>query len=54
MRTMSSCQVNTSVVEVRAALTVNVATLLVTLPAELLKTTVNCEPLSEAVVAGVV
>lgn len=34
--------------------TVNIATLLVTLPAELLTTTVNCEPLSDAGSAGVV
>lgn len=34
--------------------TVSVAALLVTLPAELLTTTVNCAPLSEPVVAGVV
>ena len=37
-----------------AALTVSVAALLVTLPAELLTTTVNCAPLSEVVSAGVV
>ena len=37
-----------------AAVTVRVATLLVTLPAELLTTTVNCAPVSELVVAGVV
>jgi len=37
-----------------AAFTVSVAALLVTLPAELLTTTVNCAPLSELVVAGVV
>ena len=37
-----------------AALTVRVATLLVTLPAVLLTTTVNCAPLSELVVTGVV
>ena len=37
-----------------AAFTVSIAGLLVTLPAELLITTVNCDPLSEAVVAGVV
>jgi len=37
-----------------AALTVSVAVLLVTLPAVLLTTTVNCEPLSAEVVAGVV
>ena len=37
-----------------AALTVRVAALLVTLPAELLTITVNCAPLSELVVAGVV
>ena len=37
-----------------AALTVSVAALLVTLPAVLLTTTVNCEPLSAEVVAGVV
>ena len=36
------------------ALTVSVATLLVMLPAELLTTTLNCAPLSAAVVAGVV
>ena len=36
------------------ALTVSVATLLVTLPAVLLTTTVNCEPLSAEVVGGVV
>jgi len=36
-----------------AALTVRVAALLVTLPAVLLITTVNCVPLSELVVAGV-
>jgi hypothetical protein len=35
-------------------LTVSVAPLLVTLPAELLTVTVNCAPLSELVVAGVV
>jgi hypothetical protein len=34
--------------------TVRVAALLVTLPAVLLTTTVNCAPLSELVVAGVV
>ena len=37
-----------------AALTVNMAALLVALPAALLTTTVNCAPLSELVVAGVV
>jgi hypothetical protein len=37
-----------------AALTVSIATLLVTLPTKLLSTTVNCAPLSAAVVAGVV
>jgi hypothetical protein len=37
-----------------AGLTVSVAALLVTLPAELLITTVNWDPLSEVVVAGVV
>ena len=37
-----------------AALTVNVAALLVALPAELLTTTVNCVPLAEVVSAGVV
>ncbi len=37
-----------------AAFTVRVAELLVTLPAVLLITTVNCAPLSELVVAGVV
>jgi hypothetical protein len=37
-----------------AALTVRVAALLATLPAELLTTTVNWVPLSELVVAGVV
>jgi len=35
-------------------LTVSVAALLVALPAVLLTTTVNCVPLSELVVAGVV
>jgi len=35
-------------------LTVRVAALLVTLPTELLTTTLNCAPLSAAVVAGVV
>jgi hypothetical protein len=35
-------------------LTVKVAALLVTLPAVLLAITVNCEPLSEVVVTGVV
>jgi hypothetical protein len=35
-------------------LTVSVAALLVTLPAELLTTTTNEEPLSDEVVAGVV
>jgi hypothetical protein len=35
-------------------LTVSVAALLVTLPVELLTTTVNCAPLSELAVAGVV
>jgi hypothetical protein len=34
--------------------TMRVATLLVTLPTLLLTTTVNCAPLSEVVVAGVV
>jgi hypothetical protein len=34
--------------------TVSVAALLVTLPAELLTAAVNCAPLSELVVAGVV
>jgi len=37
-----------------AALTVRVPALLVTLPAVLLIMTVNCAPLSELVVAGVV
>jgi hypothetical protein len=37
-----------------AALTVSVAALLVALPALLLTTTANWEPLSEVVVAGVV
>jgi hypothetical protein len=37
-----------------AAFTVSVAALLVTLPAELLTTTVNCAPLSAVVVTGVV
>jgi hypothetical protein len=37
-----------------AAFTVRVAALLATLPAELLTTTVNCAPLSELAVAGVV
>ena len=37
-----------------AALTVRVAAALVTLPAVLLTFTVNCAPLSELVVAGVV
>ena len=37
-----------------AGLTVREAALLVTLPAELLTTTVNCAPLSAVVVAGVV
>ena len=36
-----------------AAFTVRVATLLVTLPAELLIATLNCDPLSEVVVDGV-
>jgi hypothetical protein len=36
------------------ALTVSVAALLVTVPAGLLTATVNCSPLSEVVVAGVV
>jgi hypothetical protein len=35
-------------------LTVRVAALLVTLPTELVTTTLNCAPLSVAVVAGVV
>jgi hypothetical protein len=35
------------------AFTVSAAALLVTLPAVLLTTTVNCAPLSELVVAGV-
>jgi len=42
------------VTEIWVALTVRVAALLVTLPAELLTTTVNCTPLSELVVAAVV
>ena len=37
-----------------AGFTVRVAALLVTVPAELLTTTANVEPLSEVVVAGVV
>ena len=37
-----------------AAVTVRVATLLVTLPAELLTTTLNCAPLSEEFSVGVV
>jgi hypothetical protein len=37
-----------------AAFTVRVAAPLVALPAELLTATVNCAPLSELVVAGVV
>jgi hypothetical protein len=37
-----------------AGFTVSVAAALVTAPAELLTTTVNCEPLSDEVVAGVV
>jgi hypothetical protein len=37
-----------------AALTVRLAALLVTWPAELLTTTLNCDPLSDAAVAGVV
>jgi hypothetical protein len=37
-----------------AAFTVSVAALLVALPAVLVTTTVNCAPLSELVVAGVV
>jgi len=37
-----------------AALTVSVAALLVMLPAELLTATVNCAPVSVAMVAGVV
>jgi hypothetical protein len=36
------------------ALTLSVAALLVTLPKELLTTTVNCVPLSDATVTGVV
>jgi len=39
---------------VAALFTVSVAALLVTLPATLLTVTVNCEPLSAEVVAGVV
>jgi hypothetical protein len=39
---------------VESELTVRVAALLVTLPTVLLTTTVNCAPLSELVVAGVV
>jgi hypothetical protein len=37
-----------------AGLTVSVAALLVTLPTELVTTTVNCAPLSDVDVAGVV
>jgi hypothetical protein len=37
-----------------AGLTVSVAALLVTLPAELLTTTVNCAPLADVVSVGVV
>jgi len=37
-----------------APVTVSVAALLVTLPAELLTITVNCDPLSDVAVAGVV
>jgi len=40
--------------EICAALTVRLAALLVTLPAVLLTNTVNCAPLSEVVVTGVV
>ena len=36
-----------------AALTVSMAALLVTLPAALLTTTVNCAPVSELIVTGV-
>src|SRR4029077_11972972 len=41
-------------IKVPAAFTVSVAALLVTLPALLVTVTVNCAPLSEVVVAGVV
>jgi hypothetical protein len=37
-----------------AAVTVSVAALLVAFPAELLTTTLNCDPLSDVAVAGVV
>ena len=37
-----------------AAVTIRVAALLVAFTTELLTTTVNCDPLSEAVVTGVV
>jgi hypothetical protein len=40
--------------EIWSAFTVSVTALLVTLPAALLTTTVNCAPLSELVVVGVV
>jgi hypothetical protein len=48
----AGCVVIVGVTEL--ALTVSVAALLVTLPTVLLTTTVNCAPLSELVVAGVV
>jgi hypothetical protein len=42
------------VTEILPALTVRVTALLVVLPAELLTTTLNLEPLSDDLVAGVV
>ena len=50
MRAMSLCQVSTSV----AAFTVRRAASLATFPAELLTMTLNCDPLSCIVAAGVV
>jgi hypothetical protein len=49
---LAGCVVIDGATEV--ALTVSIAALLVTLPTELLSTTVNCAPLSAVVVAGVV
>src|ERR1700730_1215736 len=55
--TLTLAKVKAEVLEIscpETALTLRLAVLLVTLPAELLTVTLNCDPLSELVVAGVV
>jgi hypothetical protein len=41
-----------TVIDINAELTVRVAALLITLPIELLTTTLNCDPLSDVAIAG--